>query len=305
MEYDSFFCFNSEDREWVKEIAKYLENNEKLRIWFDEKEIIPGVPLIPELCEGLEKAKTCVVFIGKNGEGSWQRSEIWVALIKQANNQNFRVIPVFLPDAPEKLTLPSFLYVNMRVDFRNKDYDEALKRLICGIRGIRPGVYHPKSYFHSSFTRTHSREVQNFDDIFQMRSLPSVGRVEAGTRNGECFCESEKSINVPVSPEYQQECYVAEVTGCSLEDAFILEGDQVVFEKIPNPKLNPPWDHLIIARLNGNFYIKRLIEGPDGQYPDWQFILHSENPKYDDIVVRANDEFYIEGKVIQLIRKYR
>lgn len=54
----------------------------------------------------------------------------------------FRVIPVLLPGLPQdmsRIQLPTFLVASAWVDFRKDINDsEALRRLICGIRNIRP-----------------------------------------------------------------------------------------------------------------------------------------------------------------------
>ena len=49
------------------------------------------------------------------------------------------VIPVLLPDAPQHLELPLFLNAIMYVDLRKENQNEGVRRLICGIRGEKPG----------------------------------------------------------------------------------------------------------------------------------------------------------------------
>jgi hypothetical protein len=143
--YAVFLSFNSEDRAAVEHLARYLADKAKLRPWFDHWELIPGEPWVRNLERGLAASLTCAVFVGKSGEGPWQKREVETALRQQVNNADFRVIPVLLPDAPKQPELPMFLSGNMWVDFRQKglDDDDALWRLECGIRGVAPGRGRP------------------------------------------------------------------------------------------------------------------------------------------------------------------
>lgn len=140
--YAVFLSFNSEDREAVKTLAEYLLDHANLRPWLDEWDSIPGEDWIDGLHRGLSESGTCAVFIGQSGEGPWQKQKIKNALITRIDDQNFRLIPVLLPDASEKPELPHFLPAKMWVDFRGKDVhdDDVLWRLECGIRGIPPGT---------------------------------------------------------------------------------------------------------------------------------------------------------------------
>ncbi len=139
--YTVFLSFNSEDCDAVEYIARYLADQVNLRPWFDQWELIPGEPWVRNLERGLAASATCAVFVGKSGEGPWQKREVETALRHQVDQQEFRVIPVLLPDAPHKPTLPMFLSGNMWIDFRGKrlDDDDTLWLLECGIRGIAPG----------------------------------------------------------------------------------------------------------------------------------------------------------------------
>ncbi len=145
--YAVFLSFNSEDREAVEQIARYLADKAKLRPWFDQWELIPGEPWVRNLERGLAASSTCAVFVGKSGEGPWQKREVETALRHQVDNYDFRVIPVLLPDAPKQPELPMFLSGNMWVDFRQRglDDDDALWRLECGIRGVAPGRGRPQT----------------------------------------------------------------------------------------------------------------------------------------------------------------
>lgn len=151
IEYDAFLSYNSEDRTEVRQLAKYLDEEARLLVWFDEWMLIPGQLWIKELYSAIKESKTCVVFVGKSGRGPWQEPEIEAALQKNVKNPNFRLIPVLLPSAPEQPELPDFLsnysWVNFKDGLQSKD---DLRRLECGIRGIKPKQWKPKEDHHSS-----------------------------------------------------------------------------------------------------------------------------------------------------------
>lgn len=139
-QYDVFLSYNRQDRDAVHQLATYLNHETDLIPWFDEWALIPGDSWIDDLQEGLQAAKSCAVFVGKSGQGPWQAKEVHGALQQQTKKQSFRVIPVLLPEAPERVELPLFLQGLNWVDFQNGlDDDDALWKLECGIRGIPPG----------------------------------------------------------------------------------------------------------------------------------------------------------------------
>ncbi|MGD2092084.1 MAG: AAA-like domain-containing protein [Candidatus Aminicenantes bacterium] len=147
--FDVFLSYNSDDEDMVERIAVLLADKAGLNPWFDKWILIPGEPWVRKLESGLKASSSCAVFIGKHAEGSWQIAEIESALRKQVRNPDFRVIPVILPGAPDKLELPSFLDGNTWVDFRAGIEDEnSLWRLECGIRGNPPEQGKLKSKKH-------------------------------------------------------------------------------------------------------------------------------------------------------------
>lgn len=146
-QYAVFLSFNSEDRKMVEKIAVYLKDKTDLRPWFDQWDLIPGEPWVRNLEKGLKESSACAVFVGKSGEGPWQSREVETALRQQVDQEDFRVIPVLLPDALKQPELPLFLAGNMWIDFRGKGIvdDDTLWRLECGIRGVAPGQGRPGS----------------------------------------------------------------------------------------------------------------------------------------------------------------
>jgi hypothetical protein len=144
--YDVFLSYNSEDRDEVQKIAIYLDDRTDLDPWLDRWDLIAGDPWQEGLQQGLSNAKSCAVFVGRSGQGPWQKKELFAALDLQTKKSDFRVIPVLLPSARTKPELPLFLAGNTWVEFRDMADDDAFWQLECGIRGIPPGRARPQEF---------------------------------------------------------------------------------------------------------------------------------------------------------------
>jgi energy-coupling factor transporter ATP-binding protein EcfA2 len=141
--YNAFLSHNSQDKPIVEQIAQWLEDNAKLSVWLDKWNLIPGAPWQEEIEKALDESQCCVVFLGPNGIGPWQNEEMRTALDERVSKQTIRVVPVLLPGAVrpgQESKLPRFLRRLTWVDFKHEWNEEnALYRLICGIKGIPPG----------------------------------------------------------------------------------------------------------------------------------------------------------------------
>lgn len=135
--FDVLFCYNSDDRRAVLEIAHRLRMR-GIVPWIDIYEIRPGTPWQRALRTEIPKAKAAAVFIGDGGTGPWQDLEI-EALLKEFVNRGCPVIPVILPYSKETPELPSFLGNLHRADFRERDPDP-LEHMIYGITGKKEGL---------------------------------------------------------------------------------------------------------------------------------------------------------------------
>ncbi|MBV8609816.1 MAG: TIR domain-containing protein, partial [Singulisphaera sp.] len=140
--YDAFLSYNSQDRPAVREVAERLEG-EGLELYLEEWELAPGREFQPALAEGLRDSKTCVVFLGPNGLGPWQKQELQVAIDRRARDEAFHVIPVLLPGAerPRRGDVAhlEFLINASWVEFlKTLDNERAFQSLVWGITGTKP-----------------------------------------------------------------------------------------------------------------------------------------------------------------------
>ena len=140
--YDAFLSYNSQDRPAVHEVAERLKG-EGLVLYLEEWELAPGREFQPALAEGLRDSKTCVVFLGPNGLGPWQKQELQVAIDKRARDAAFHVIPVLLPgtERPRRGDVAhlEFLINASWVEFlKTLDDERAFRSLVWGITGTKP-----------------------------------------------------------------------------------------------------------------------------------------------------------------------
>jgi CheY-like chemotaxis protein len=133
-DFDVFLCHNTEDKPAVKSIGNLLIKQGILP-WLDEWNLRPGLPWQEALENQIGQIKSAAVFVGKNGVGPWQRSEL-NAFLREFIGRGCPVIPVLLEDAPIEPDLPIFFKGMMWVDFRKQD-PNPMGQLIWGITGER------------------------------------------------------------------------------------------------------------------------------------------------------------------------
>lgn len=133
-DYDVLICHNHQDKVAVQAIADRLQAR-GLLTWVDEQEMQPGISWYDFLERQVERIKAAAIFVGAHGIGPSQRQEIHV-LLNELVPRGRPVIPVLLPDTPEKVDLPMFIRPMTWVDFRKTEPDP-LGALIWGITSTR------------------------------------------------------------------------------------------------------------------------------------------------------------------------
>jgi len=126
----------------------------------------------------------------------------------------------------------------------------------------------------------------------QSFSIPMVGSVQAGFPSPE----EEVLCDVISMDEYlikrPESSFLLQVSGDSMIDAGIMEGDLVIVEKGREPKSGD----IVIAEVDGDWTMKYF------QKQGNQVVLKAANPKYPDI--RPKTELRLGGVVTAVIRKY-
>lgn len=95
--------------------------------------------------------------------------------------------------------------------------------------------------------------------------------------------------------EHRAASFVFAVTGDSMIDAGIMDGDKVVVDR----SVNHQHGHIVVAIVDGEFTLKRLhcLHG--------RVELHAENPAYKPMRFADGQEVQVWGVVVAVVRKYR
>ena len=121
--------------------------------------------------------------------------------------------------------------------------------------------------------------------------LPLLGLIAAG-HPLEVFEDSEY-MDVP--PQYiKPENYVLRVNGNSMIDDQIRDGDYIIVKRVETANEGDT----VVALVNNEATLKRYYLSDKGVE------LHPQNPDFDIIHVKSEDDFRINGIVLAVFREY-
>lgn len=124
-------------------------------------------------------------------------------------------------------------------------------------------------------------------------SVPVLGRIAAGTPI-EALQNKIADLSVPIGLVGRGEHYALEVTGDSMINAGILDGDTVVIQQTPTANTG---DIVVALVDNSEATLKRLRRRGDS------IALEAANSAYETRLYGA-DRVRIQGKLVGLIRRY-
>jgi hypothetical protein len=120
-EYDVFVIYDDSDRPNVEALVRALEKR-ALKVWFDRRSLIPGIPWQAQLEAAIKASKSVLVFLGQKGFNPWEQTAYTVVLTHVSDLPTVRVIPALGPGAaPDKIPmfLQRFKYIDLRNAFPN------------------------------------------------------------------------------------------------------------------------------------------------------------------------------------------
>ena len=88
--------------------------------------------------------------------------------------------------------------------------------------------------------------------------------------------------------------FIMRVSGDSMIDAGIADGDEIIVDR----GLRPKHGDVVVAAIDGEFTIKRLITTDDGAG-----YLQAENPRYPNLPVGPESDFQIFGVVTRCLHR--
>ena len=87
--------------------------------------------------------------------------------------------------------------------------------------------------------------------------------------------------------------FYARVSGDSMENAGLSDGDLIVIDR----SLNPENNKIAVCYLDGEFTVKRIVR------KDCKLYLKPENRNYNEIEIKDNNQLIIWGIVTYVIKK--
>ncbi len=128
---DAFISYSHLDREVAIKIKDALEA-QRLKVWIDEVDILPGKDWIAEIEKGIAMSRSVLILISeKSKDSKWVNNEAHQAY-RSAVNGECQVIPVLL----DGVIPPGFLGNLQAVNFKElATFDAAIAQLVWGITG--------------------------------------------------------------------------------------------------------------------------------------------------------------------------
>lgn len=112
-EYHVFVSYRSSDRPWAMSLVARLEGA-GLRVFIDQRELVPGDYLAGQLESALKRSRAAVVLVSNGWLGStWCQQEANVLVKRAVEDKLFRLVPLRLDDSP----MPELLATRVWLDF--------------------------------------------------------------------------------------------------------------------------------------------------------------------------------------------
>lgn len=134
---------------------------------------------------------------------------------------------------------------------------------------------------------------ETMEQGMETAKLPLLGMIPAG---GPALAEEYVIDHINLDKQFVQhpeKSFMLKVTGESMIDAGIYEGDLIVASQQKEAKIGD----IVVALVDGENTIKRLVK------ENGKLFLKAENSEYNDIY--ALSELKVQGVVVALIRSYR
>ena len=126
--------------------------------------------------------------------------------------------------------------------------------------------------------------------VEETAGIPLIGKVAAGT---PITAVENVEKTIPINPLNKMVDFFLRVEGNSMIDAGILQDDLVGIKQSKVAENG----QIVVARIGEDVTLKRFYKDND------KVRLVAENSSYDDILVRENDFFAIEGLAVGIIRE--
>lgn len=141
-------------------------------------------------------------------------------------------------------------------------------------------------------TETELQNNLNSNNSNKIISIPIIGRVAAGS---PILAEENFDGSIALDSSFlnkSKKCFALRVTGDSMINAGIFEGDLVIV----NPDEKVSNNDIVVAQVDDEITVKNFEKKSN------QILLIPQNDKYKPIKITAKNNFSLVGKVIGVLR---
>ncbi|XP_077869560.1 uncharacterized protein LOC144361296 [Saccoglossus kowalevskii] len=123
----TFFSYSSKDREWVEETVEKLEREHGITCMFDDRDFIPGKPILENILTCTKKCEKIVLVLSPNFlDSGWCGYEAQIAITEHLTKERKIVIPVLLKEC----IIPDFISHLTYLDIKDPNYWEKLLEIL-------------------------------------------------------------------------------------------------------------------------------------------------------------------------------
>jgi hypothetical protein len=146
-----FLSYNRQNQAFVTEIAEKLKRfhiSVMDNLFFDQDNLESGDEWAQKIQDALVNSDACLVFIGEQGIGNWQRKEVIQAINRlDANDRTFRIIPVIVPHSNREeveRSFPWYLSDTQWIEFTSPSDSDAFHKLTTTLKESAPAFPVPE-----------------------------------------------------------------------------------------------------------------------------------------------------------------
>lgn len=309
-EKEDFYDISIENYQFFDRIRKIDSEEEKVRQWYLEKlEIKYGYPVQHMKTEALVKygSKTFYVDIAVYEDDTREMPLMYVEIKKPGEDliDALKQVKCYIvPGNAAKYIVVTDGTKQIVEEYENETYTVCDDIPFFNIEEQESEIFQYYDFMHNRKLEYKQTGNEDFclrsvvdDTEMEYTHLPIKGNVAAGNLK-YVNVEHDREVIIPLEavkvPDMK---FVLQVSGDSMVDFNILDGDRIVIKKQAFAQ-----EGSII--VGGNMTMNEATVKQfhyDGQE---NVILHAGNKKYQDIIIRVED-FYINGIVVGVIRKKR
>jgi hypothetical protein len=135
-----FLSHSSRDKQFVRELAAFLHEPERIKVWLDEAEIQPGDNIVTKIQRGLDAEVVLFIMSPDSVASNWVTEEITDALWEQVNTDKVKLVGVLYRDCQ----IPRLIRNKKYFDLRTNQPD-GLRQIKAWLLGSSPPPAPPQN----------------------------------------------------------------------------------------------------------------------------------------------------------------